>query len=57
MKIKFFREADLEWMEGAVNEYLKPFQDDRIELHLTAEPGQPEYNGQVTVMVAIKEGE
>jgi len=57
MKIKLFRETHLERLENAVNEYLTPFQDARVELHLTSEPGEPEYDGQVTVMVAIKEEE
>jgi hypothetical protein len=57
MKIKLFREAKLGWLEMAVNEYLKPFPDDRVELYLTTEPGNPADNAQVTVMVVIKEEE
>ena len=66
MKIKLFRETNLERLENAVNEYLTPFQDTRVELHLTSEPGEPEHDtdlirrsldGQVTVMVVIKEEE
>lgn len=58
MKIKLYQTENLEWLENAVNEYLKPFADARVDLHLTTAPASPGYdNDRVTILVAIKEEE